>query len=122
MTFEVSVYVYLSVCLSVSLSLYAYVCFCVHVSVCLSLYTTICFVFVVHSFIQAISIAPLLVRYYSAWILCQSFTPKRHRQLRVKDLPKVLLVGLKPMTLRTKGDDSIRFVSRMSDFCTFTAH
>ena len=25
---------------------------------------------------------------YTARILCQSFTPKRHRQLRVKDLPK----------------------------------
>src|SRR6218665_794279 len=25
-----------------------------------------------------------------AQILCRSFTPKRHRQLRVKDLPKVL--------------------------------
>src|SRR6218665_2827620 len=25
----------------------------------------------------------------TAWILCQSFTLKRHRQLRVKDLPKV---------------------------------
>src|SRR6218665_195861 len=52
-----------------------------------------------HSFIpsfnQAISIAPLPVLYYSkalpttARILCRSFTPKRYRQLRVKDLPKV---------------------------------
>src|SRR6218665_1745125 len=25
----------------------------------------------------------------TAWILRRSFTPKRHRQLRVKDLPKV---------------------------------
>jgi len=25
----------------------------------------------------------------TAQILCRSFTPKRHRQLRVKDLPKV---------------------------------
>src|SRR6218665_3951496 len=25
----------------------------------------------------------------TAWILCRSFTPKRHRQLRVKDFPKV---------------------------------
>src|SRR6218665_1532461 len=33
----------------------------------------------IHSFIQAISIR----------ILCRSFTPKRHRQLRVKDLPRL---------------------------------
>jgi len=25
----------------------------------------------------------------TTWILCWSFTPKRHRQLRAKDLPKV---------------------------------
>src|SRR6218665_3703754 len=25
----------------------------------------------------------------TAWILCQSFTPKSHRQLQVKDLPRV---------------------------------
>ena len=50
---------------------------------------------IIHSFIQAISIAPLQVHYYSealpttALILCRSLTPKRHRQLRVKDLSKV---------------------------------
>src|SRR6218665_2892126 len=49
----------------------------------------------IHSFILAISIAPHQVHYYSealpttARILCRSFTPKRHRQLRVKDLLKV---------------------------------
>jgi len=49
-----------------------------------------------YSFILDISIAPLQVCYYSkalpttALILCLSFIPKRHRQLRVKDLPKVL--------------------------------
>ena len=69
----------------------------------------------VHSFIQAISIAPLQVYYLGsqkvkitkpynylfnsfecllrgapdiARILCRSFTPKRHRQLRVKDSHK----------------------------------
>ena len=48
-----------------------------------------------HSFIQTISIAPLPVRFLlrsapdSVRILCRSFTPKRHRQLSVKDLPKV---------------------------------
>src|SRR6218665_2390921 len=45
---------------------------------------------------RAISIAPLQVHNYilrdasdTARTLCQSFTPKRHMQLRVKDLPKV---------------------------------
>src|SRR6218665_410846 len=47
------------------------------------------------SFIQAnfysASSSPLLLRGApdTAGILCRSFTPKRHRQLRVKDLPKV---------------------------------
>jgi len=51
-------------------------------------------------FIHSISIAPLQVHYYSeapdeARILCRSFTPKRHRQLRVKDLacPRFLRCG-----------------------------
>src|SRR6218665_1820489 len=37
------------------------------------------------------SSSPLLLRGApdTARILCQSFTPKRHRQLREKDLPKV---------------------------------
>src|SRR6218665_1874459 len=37
------------------------------------------------------SSSPLLLRSAAdtARILCRSFTPKRHRQLRVKDLPKV---------------------------------
>ena len=45
--------------------------------------------------IQAISIVPLQVHYYSEALpatarkLCRSFTPKRCIQLRVKDLPKV---------------------------------
>jgi len=44
----------------------------------------------------AISIAPLQVLYYSealpttARILYRSFTPEAHRQLQVKDLPRVL--------------------------------
>src|SRR6218665_1866356 len=42
-------------------------------------------------------------------ILCWSFTPKRHWQLRVKDLSKVPIVyvaaraGFEPTTLRSKG-------------------
>ena len=45
-------------------------------------------------FIQAISIVPLQAHYYSEVLLTQHGycvrvnTPKRHRQLRVKDLPK----------------------------------
>src|SRR6218665_282701 len=43
-----------------------------------------------HSFIQAISIAPLQVRYYSRiGLLCRNFTPKCHSQLLVKDFSKV---------------------------------
>ena len=50
-----------------------------------------------HSFSQANSIiysassSPLLLRGTpnTALILCQRFTPKRHRQLQVKDLPKI---------------------------------
>src|SRR6218665_1855356 len=49
----------------------------------------------VYPFIQAISIAPLQVHDYSEALPTQHgycvgrFTPKRHRQLRVKDLSKV---------------------------------
>src|SRR6218665_2359055 len=48
----------------------------------------------INSFIQAISITPLKVQYYSEALptqhgVCRSFHAKRHRQLRVKDLPKV---------------------------------
>src|SRR6218665_637458 len=48
----------------------------------------------IHSFIQAISIALLQVHYYSEALAtqhgyCRSVTLKLHRQLRVKDLPKV---------------------------------
>ena len=49
-----------------------------------------------HSFIHSgyfynVSSSPLLLRGApdTARILCRSFTPKRHRQLCVKDLPKV---------------------------------
>src|SRR6218665_1550340 len=39
--------------------------------------------------------SPLLLRGApdTAWVLCRSFTPKRHRQQRVKDLPKFLHGG-----------------------------
>src|SRR6218665_1768172 len=46
----------------------------------------------VPSYFYSASSSPLLLRVApdSARILCWSFTPKRRRQLRVKDLPKVL--------------------------------
>jgi len=51
----------------------------------------------IHSFIHSgylysASSSPLLLRDApeTAQILCRSFTPKRHRQLQVKDLPKIL--------------------------------
>src|SRR6218665_3957199 len=49
----------------------------------------------IHSFIQTISIVPLQVHCYSEALLTQHgycvgvSTPKCHRQLRIKDLPKV---------------------------------
>ena len=60
----------------------------------------------IHSFIPAIFIAPLQVHYYSEALPpqhehCQSFTPKCHRQLRVKDLPKV-------PTWRREWDSNLR--------------
>src|SRR6218665_143231 len=69
-----------------------------------------------HSFIQAISIAPLQVQFHlevlptTARILRRSFVPKRFRQLQVKDLPKVFFVAARarfePATLWTKGTES----------------
>ena len=54
------------------------------------------------------SSSPLLLRSApdTARILCQSFMPKRHRQLRVKDLPKVPTWRWEPATLRSKGFNS----------------
>src|SRR6218665_3244905 len=59
------------------------------------------------------SSSPLLLRSApdTAWILSRSFTPKRHRQLRVKDLfvqgPYVAArVRFEPTTLRLTGIDS----------------
>ena len=55
------------------------------------------------------SSSPLLLRGApdTARILCRNFTPKHHRQLGVKNLPKVTYVaaraGVEPMTLRTTG-------------------
>src|SRR6218665_1672636 len=53
--------------------------------------------FVAHSFIHSgyscsTSSSPLLLRVApnTALILCRSFTPKRHRQLRVKESPKIV--------------------------------
>ena len=72
----------------------------------------------IHSFIHSdhfysATWSPLLLRSApdTARILCRSFTLKRHRQLWVKDLPKVPIylaarAGVEPMTLRLKAIDS----------------
>ena len=57
------------------------------------------------------SSSPLLLRSApeTAWILCRNFISKRHRQLRVKDSPKVPTWRLEResnSTLRMKGVDS----------------
>src|SRR6218665_822603 len=65
----------------------------------------------IHSFIHSdhfysASLGPLLLRSApdTARILCRIFTPKRHRQLRVNDLPKVpTRAGFEPTTLRLKS-------------------
>jgi len=74
---------------------------------------------VFHSFIHSgsfysASSSPPLLRGApdTARILCRSFTPKRHRQLWAKDLPKVPMWRLerdsnpRPL-LKMKGDESI---------------
>src|SRR6218665_75931 len=61
-----------------------------------------------------IYIVLLQVHYYSEALLTQHgycvgvYTPKRHRQLRVKELPKVptWLLEREPMAIRTKGDEN----------------
>jgi len=65
-----------------------------------------------HSSIQAISIAPPQGQHYAealdtTRILCRSFTSKRQRQLRVKDLPKVL-------TWRLERDSNPRRMSHQA--------
>src|SRR6218665_69014 len=73
----------------------------------------------IHSLIQAISIAPLHVRYYTARILCRSFMPKRQRQLRVKDLTKVhtwqLEGGIKIYDPPVESFDSTNVPPRLDD-------
>src|SRR6218665_1269437 len=64
--------------------------------------------FIYSGYFYSASSSPLLLRGapHTAWIPHRSFTPKRHRQLRVKDLPKIptwqLVAGLEPTTFRTK--------------------
>ena len=59
--------------------------------------------------IQSIFIGPLQVHYYIARILWRNLTPKRRRQLRGKDLPKVPMWRLKrdsnPRPFRRKAPD-----------------
>src|SRR6218665_2621044 len=54
----------------------------------------------------------------TAWILCPSFTPKRHRQLRVKDLHPYVAAraGFEPTTLRPKGFNSTNAPPRLQKY------
>src|SRR6218665_338510 len=64
---------------------------------------------VIHSdYFYSASSSPLLLRGTpdKARILCRSFTLKRNRQLRVKDLPNVPRAGFELTTLWTKGIES----------------
>src|SRR6218665_1473670 len=65
---------------------------------------------IIHSgYFYSASSRPLLIRGFSdtSRILCRSFTPKSHRQLRVKDLPKAptwrLERDLNPRPFRRKA-------------------
>src|SRR6218665_2247552 len=66
-----------------------YVCMYIYMYVCMYVCISL-FIYLFRLFYIASS-SPLLLRGApdTARILCRSFTPKRHRQLQVKDLPKV---------------------------------
>src|SRR6218665_1288072 len=57
--------------------------------------STVCHSFIHSDHFYNVSSSQLLLRSApdTARILCQSFTPKRHRQLRVKNFPKVPIRG-----------------------------
>src|SRR6218665_143388 len=67
-------------------------------------------------YLYSASSSPLLLRGApdTARILCRSFTPKRHRQLRVKGLPKVSTWRIerdsnpRPFEVRTKVAESTK--------------
>src|SRR6218665_2470289 len=67
-----------------------------------------CNVVFIHSFIQAISIAPLQVHYYSeARILCQVEAQEAALSEGLAQSPYgAAKAGFEPTTLRTKGDES----------------
>src|SRR6218665_2322530 len=77
--------------------------------------------YTIHSFILAISIAPLPVLYYSealpttAQILYRSFTPKRTGRL-VQGPYVTARAGVEPTTLRLKAIDSTKAPSRPIKF------
>src|SRR6218665_2698737 len=85
-------------------------------------------VFSYHSFIYSdhfysASSSPLLLRSGpdTTRILGRSLTPKRHRQLRVKDLLKIPVyvaakAGFEPTTLRLKGFDTTNAPPRPTTF------
>src|SRR6218665_3301926 len=74
--------------------------------------------FFIHSdYFYSASLSPLLLRGSPdpAPILYRSFTPKQHRQLRVKDLPEVS-TGFEPATIRTKGIESTNEPPRPTNY------
>ena len=85
----------------------------------------------IHSFIQAhlysASSSPLVLigSPDTALILCQSFTQKHHRQLRVKTFPRSLFGGqsgqIEPAALRTKGVESTNEPQRPNPLGLFLA-
>src|SRR6218665_2022747 len=73
-----------------------------------------------YSFLLDISIAPLQVHYYSEGLPTQhgrrSFTPKRPRQIRVQDLPKV------PACTRLERDSNPRPSCRLISTLPLSHH
>ena len=67
-----------------------YIIIYIYIHMCMFIYTYI-YSFIHSDHFYSASSSPLLLRSApdTARILCRSFTPKRHRQLQVKDLPKV---------------------------------
>ena len=65
--------------------------FCTCMSVRPSVWLSVIFIFIHSGYFYSASSSPLLLRgaLDTARILCRNFTPKRHRQLWAKDLPKV---------------------------------
>src|SRR6218665_1526465 len=81
-------HVLISPCITAHVLLPNCSCPCTHFAVA---HCLVCHSFIHSGYFYSISSSPLLLRGSpdTARILCRSFTLKHHRQLRVKDLPKV---------------------------------